>query len=74
MDKRKPSVDSAVYTVPEVSALLGVAVPTAYVMARSKEFPAFYIGKRCVIPKTTFDQWLNEQAIGRRVSSAGKSV
>ncbi len=74
MDKRRPLMVPAVYTVPEVSALLGVSIPTAYVMARSKEFPAFYIGKRCLVPKVPFDQWLTKQKAGRRISSAGKQV
>lgn len=45
-------------TVDEVGKLLGISRPKAYELVRSKGFPAFYIGRRIVVPKDAFYKWL----------------
>jgi excisionase family DNA binding protein len=52
----------AVYTVPEVAALLDVAVSTAYAMVRAGEIPAKRMGTRWVIPMRRFHDWLDGPA------------
>lgn len=49
----------ATYTVEEVAVLLGVSRGVAYQSVQSGEIPAKRIGRRWVIPRSSFDAWLN---------------
>ena len=51
--------DKLVYTVSEIAELLGIAKIKAYELAKSKDFPAIQIGRRIIIPKERFHEWLN---------------
>ncbi|MQA13653.1 MAG: helix-turn-helix domain-containing protein [Pseudonocardiaceae bacterium] len=48
-----------VYTVPQVSALLGINLGATYDLCRKGEIPAKRLGKRWVIPRQLFHDWLN---------------
>lgn len=48
-----------VYTVEEVSELLGLALGGTYVLVRNGTIPAKKLGGRWVIPKDRFHAWLN---------------
>ena len=50
------------YTVPEAADLLNVSRPTMYTLANREDFPAIHIGKRIVIPRDKFIEWINYQA------------
>lgn len=52
-------------TVPEMAEQLGISHPKAYELARSSGFPSIFIGRRIVIPKDKFREWVNEQALRR---------
>lgn len=54
--------DCAVYTVPEAARRIGRSVGTTYELLRSGEIPAFRLGSRWTIPRSTFDDWLNSRA------------
>ena len=63
MNKRVPqNIDRAVYTIPEVAAILGINLITVYELARNPGFPAIRIGKRIVVPKEALRRWLDNQA------------
>jgi excisionase family DNA binding protein len=47
-----------VYTVEEVQTMLGINKNKAYELAMSGKFPAKKLGRRIIIPKKTFDEWL----------------
>lgn len=47
-----------VYTVEEVQEKLGIGRRQAYELASSGSFPAKRMGKRILIPKRTFEEWL----------------
>lgn len=50
------------YTIPEVAKLLGVNKIAAYELAKRKDFPAIRIGKRILVPKAAFEDWLKMKA------------
>ena len=52
-------------TIGEAAKSLGVSMPTMRKIASQKDFPAFRVGKRWIIPCHAFDEWLDKQARGR---------
>ena len=58
----RPAASSPlVYTVEEVSELLGLALGGTYVLVRNGTIPAKKLGGRWVIPKDRFHAWLNSE-------------
>lgn len=53
VDKRK------VYTVSEIQSILGIGKNKAYELCTSGQFPYKRIGKSILVPKDSFDYWLN---------------
>ena len=51
-----------VYTVSEIQTILGVGKNKAYDLCTSGEFPFKRIGKTILIPKASFNDWLNNVA------------
>ena len=47
------------YTVKDIAELCGVCENSARQMVRSKGFPSIKIGRRIIIPKLAFTEWLN---------------
>ena len=45
----------------EVAAVLGISRAGAYKLAHSADFPAFQIGRRIVVSRGKFINWLNRQ-------------
>ena len=45
----------------ELPAVLGISCASAYTLMRSKGFPAIFIGKRMVVYRDKFIQWMDEQ-------------
>ena len=45
----------------DVAAVLGISRAGAYKLAHSADFPAFQIGKRIVVSREKFIDWLNRQ-------------
>jgi len=66
---RKPKMESAVYSVPQVASLLNINLPRAYELAKTDGFPAISIGRRIVIPKAAFERWLEQAAFERQTYS-----
>jgi len=48
-------------TVEQVGELLGISRKTAYALVKRKGFPAARVGKRIIIPRDLFIQWINEK-------------
>lgn len=48
-------------TAPEVGEVLGISRAAAYKLVRSEGFPRMKIGKRILIPRDKFIQWIDEQ-------------
>ena len=45
----------------ELAAVLGIPRAGAYTLMRSKGFPTIFIGKRMVVYRDKFIQWMDEQ-------------
>lgn len=45
----------------ELAAVLGISRASAYTLMRSKGFPTIFIGKRMVVYRDKFIQWMDEQ-------------
>ena len=56
--------DRLTLTVEEMCKLLGISRPIGFELVRAREIPAFRVGKRYLILRKDFDEWL--------CSSAGK--
>lgn len=48
-----------VYSVQEVADLLGISRSYAYELVRNGTIPALILGKKRVIPKGKFTEWIN---------------
>lgn len=44
----------------DVQAILGISKGKAYELMNSVDFPTIFIGKRMVVPKDAFFDWLND--------------
>jgi len=53
-------VEHAVYTVREVSVLLALSVGNTYALVRTGTIPAIRLGRRWVIPRQRFHEWINQ--------------
>ena len=47
-------------TADHVAAALGISRANAYILLRSDGFPTLHIGKRMVVPKDRFLQWITD--------------
>ena len=47
-------------TADHVAAALGISRANAYILLRSDGFPTLHIGKRMVVPKDRFLQWISD--------------
>jgi excisionase family DNA binding protein len=56
----------AVLKVQDIQEVMGISKVTAYELANSEGFPVLRVGKRLLIPKTAFVQWM-EANTGKRV-------
>ena len=45
----------------ELAAVLGISRAGAYTLMRSKGYPTIFIGKRMVVHRDKFIQWMDEQ-------------
>ena len=54
----KSSIKMEVYTVEDIQKILGINKNKSYELAMSGSFPAKKLGRRILIPKKPFDEWL----------------
>lgn len=55
-------MEKMVYTVKEVAELLGISRSYAYELVKEKKLPVLDLGRRKVIPKNRFDEWIRENS------------
>ncbi|RQD76308.1 MAG: DNA-binding protein [Candidatus Syntrophonatronum acetioxidans] len=55
-----------VLNVPQLSKILGINKTSAYQLAKSKDFPSLKVGKRIIIPRDAFFEWLSREAWGSK--------
>ena len=61
----EPGAEVLVYTVPEVSKMLGINRNLGYELARQGRIPTIKLGRRLLCPKIAVDRWLNEAGSGQ---------
>ncbi len=52
-------MEKMVYSIQEVANLLGISRSYAYELVRKGTIPALTLGKKRVIPKEKFAEWIN---------------
>ncbi len=62
MDQK--AIKRSTMSVREMANELGICLPSAYELTRRRDFPAIALGRRIVIPRVSFERWLEEQAKG----------
>lgn len=45
----------------DIAAVLGISRANAYTLMRAKGFPTIFIGKRMVVPRDKFIEWMDLQ-------------
>lgn len=45
----------------DIAAVLGISRANAYTLMRAKGFPTIYIGKRMIVPRDKFIEWMDLQ-------------
>ena len=45
--------------VSQVAAFLGISKATAYTLFHSDRFPSLYVGRKLIVPRDRFIEWLN---------------
>ncbi|MDD7637867.1 MAG: helix-turn-helix domain-containing protein [Clostridiales bacterium] len=52
-------MEKLVYSIQEVADLLGISRSYAYELVRNGTIPALVLGKKRVVPKEKFNNWVN---------------
>lgn len=52
-------IEKQVYTVNDITVLLGIGKTKAYELVKSNCFRTLKVGGQIVVPKRSFDLWLN---------------
>ena len=47
----------------DIAAVLGISRANAYTLMRAKGFPTIFIGKRMIVPRDKFIEWMDLQII-----------
>jgi len=47
----------------EISGILGISKSKAYELLHSKDFPSIHLGKRLIVPKDKFIEWMNSESL-----------
>ena len=45
----------------DIAAVLGISRANAYTLMRAKGFPTIFIGKRMIVPRDKFIEWMDTQ-------------
>ena len=45
----------------DIAAVLGISRANAYTLMRAKGFPTIFIGKRMIVPRDKFVEWMDLQ-------------
>ena len=45
----------------DIAAVLGISRANAYTLIRAKGFPTIFIGKRMIVPRDKFIEWMDLQ-------------
>ena len=57
----KNNIERQTYSAREIAAYLGISVSGAYNLLLAEKFPSFRVGKRNMVTKAAFEEWLIKQ-------------
>lgn len=57
-------MEKIVYSVQEAAKLIGISSSKMYELIRNDEVPHLNVGKRVVIPKHRFNEWVDTKVVG----------
>jgi len=63
---KQNSNERATLKISEVAKEIGINEIAAYELAKQPGFPAFFIGKRIIVPREAFMAWLNNSAFEKK--------
>lgn len=49
-------------TVSDISKVMGLSLAKTYELTRRRDFPCIHVGRRLVVPKSSFIKWLDTTA------------
>lgn len=52
--------ENKVYTIKDIQDYLGIGKNTAYKLLKLPNFPVIKIGKKYIIPKDSFEEWISK--------------
>lgn len=52
--------ENKVYTIKDIQDYLGIGKNNAYKLIKLPNFPVIKIGKKYIIPKDAFEEWINK--------------
>lgn len=58
-----------VMTVAEAAVYMRISRPTMYALVHRPDFPKIYVGRKILIPRAEFLDWLHREAGGAHASS-----
>lgn len=59
VDSEVLDANKEVISVKDVKNYLGIGINQAYSLVKANKFKVKYVGKRIVIPRKSFEEWLN---------------
>lgn len=66
-------MEKLVYSIQEAANLLGISRSYAYELVRNGTIPALELGKKRVIPKEKFIEWINGKSDGKEELQIGRA-
>ena len=61
--ERRDYMEPATMSVKDLINELGVSLPVAYSLVKSRGFPTIRVGRRILIPRDEFKEWLKNNTI-----------
>lgn len=65
-------MESKVFKAKDLEQILGISGPKVYELMASEGFPSIRIGRRIVVPKASFEEWLMKSAAEKAEISLGR--
>ncbi len=59
-EKKENEVEKVVYNIKDVQQILGLGKNNVYKLLKLPTFPVIKIGKRYLIPKKEFEEWISK--------------
>lgn len=59
--RKKVFVTQRTYSAADISQYLGISLVSAYNLMHAHDFPAFFIGRRILVKREDFENWLERK-------------